>query len=335
VVPALRRARRVGSPREMGHPRCGPPADTLMDWKEYEGAIEAHFREEYPLARIKANAKLPGKFSRTDRQIDLLIEEDIVDYWFRIVVDGKYRNRKLDVKDVEEFLGLVRDVGGHKGIMISTEGYTEAAIKRAYSDELVLDVLNFKELKQNHGACGIPYSGPNCAVVQPPMGWIVDATQGRGALAWLYQRGLTYEQASAAREIMYVKFWRKEGPFPDLDSLLNHQEEYMRGKKENPPTRIEIIGGVRRTDARTLIRIARFQHHPGLLECTGFVDFDTFIFMCVLFTQDELAEKNLSKLRFVMRKVFRMYVTHGKAPEAAKEAGAQPKQLPPAAGGSD
>lgn len=38
------------------------------------------------------------------------------------------------------------------------------------------------------------------------------------------------------------------------------------------------------------------------------MDFSDFIFMCVLFTPDELAEKNLSKLRFVMRKVIKLKV---------------------------
>lgn len=172
-----------------------------------------------------------GKFSKTQRQIDLLIEEEVVDFSFRIVIDAKYRNKKIDVKDVEEFLGLVRDVGAHKGMMISTEGYTEAATQRACSDELILDVLNFKELENYHGLAGFPYAGPCGALVQPPLGWIVNGTQGYGALAWLHQRGLTLDEANRSREFMYVNFWRKKAVAPDLDSLLKHQEAYMRKRK--------------------------------------------------------------------------------------------------------
>ena len=47
-----------------------------------------------------------------------------------------------------------------------------------------------------------------------------------------------------------------------------------------------------------------------MAEYTGFVDFDGFIFMCVLFAPDAPAAKNLSKLRFVMRKVFSLKVTY-------------------------
>ncbi len=287
-----------------------------MNWKEYEQEIEAHFRSEYPSVRITANATLPGRFSKTERQIDLLIEEQACDLSFKVVIDAKHRNRKLDVKDVEDFLGLVRDVGAHKGMMISTEGHTEAAIQRAHSDDadVILDVLNFKELKDFHGLTGIPYSGPHGAVVQPPLGWIVDGTQGRGALAWLYQRGLPFEEATKAREFMYVNFWSKKEPARDLESLFKHQEGYMRGGT-NPVTQIDFIGGVKRTDAPTAIRVAKFHCHPGMAEHTGFVEFDDFIFLCVLFTPDELAEKNLGKLRFVMRKVFPLRVTYGKSTE--------------------
>jgi hypothetical protein len=50
---------------------------------------------------------------------------------------------------------------------------------------------------------------------------------------------------------------------------------------------------------------------PGLkdeTEYTGFVDFDGFVFMCGLFTRNDLTEKSLGKLRFVMRKVLPIHV---------------------------
>ena len=54
----------------------------------------------------------------------------------------------------------------------------------------------------------------------------------------------------------------------------------------------------------------------GMAEYTGFVDFNGFIFMCVLFSPDSLAQKNLSKLRFVLRKVIPLNITYSKAEEA-------------------
>jgi hypothetical protein len=289
-----------------------------MDWKEYEREIEDHFRSEYPSARITADAKVAGHLSNTDRQIDLLIEDQICDLTFRIAVDAKHHGRKIDVKQVEEFLGLVRDVGVHTGVMIAPEGYTEAAIERAHKDDadVILDVLNFKELEQFHGFGAIPYSGPYGVLMQPPFGWVVDGTRRPGTLAWLYQRGLTFDEAIDAHEFMYVNFWHKKEPALDLQSLFKHQESYMREGK-NPASEIEFIDGARRPDVPTALRIARFKYHPGMAEYTGFVDFDGFIFMCVLFAPDALAARNLSKLRFVIRKVLPLKITYKDSTETA------------------
>jgi hypothetical protein len=287
-----------------------------VDWKEYEREIEAQFRSEYPSAQIRGNVKMPGKLSGVERQIDLLIQEQVCDFSVTIVIDAKYHSRKIDVKDVEEFLGLVRDVGAHKGVMIASEGYTPAAIQRAYADDVdvILEVLNFKDLPLLSGYGALPYSGSNGVALPAPFGWIIDATRRPGTLAYLYQQGLTFEEATKAHEFMYINFWTKANDgICDLESLLRHQEAYMR-EGNNPVSSITFTDGVQRGDnIRTTIREARFKAYPGIAEWTGFVCFNDFIFMCVLFTPDELAAKNLRKLRFVMRKVFPMKVQHSEA----------------------
>jgi restriction endonuclease len=129
-----------------------------MDWQEYELEIGEQIRAAYPSAQITRDAKLVGKFSKVERQIDLLIEEHASDFAFRIVVDAKYRGRKIDVGDVEAFIGLTRDVEAHTGMMVALEGYTPAAVNRAHNDDLdmILDVLNFEELKAFQGFAAIP-----------------------------------------------------------------------------------------------------------------------------------------------------------------------------------
>jgi Restriction endonuclease len=287
-----------------------------LDWKEYEREIEAQFRSEYPSAQIRADIKMPGKLSGIERQIDLLIQELVCDFSVTIVIDAKYHSRKIDVKDVEEFLGLVRDVGAHKGVMIASEGYTPAAIQRAYSDDVdvILEVLNFKDLPLLSGHDALPYSGSNGVALPAPFGWTIDGTQGRGALAYLYEQGLTFDEATKAHEFMYVNFRTKsDDSICDLAALLRHQETYMR-ESSNPVSSISFVDGVQRRDnIRTTIREARFKNYPCMAEWTGFVDFNDFIFMCVLFSPDELAAKNLRKLRFLLRKVLPMRVQHSGA----------------------
>jgi len=151
----------------------------VTDWQQYERDIEEQFRQAYPSARITPNAKIVGKFSKVERQIDLLIEEQASDFAFRVVVDAKHRGRKIDVGDVEAFLGLTRDVEAHTGMMVALEGYTPAAINRVYHDDLdvILDVLNFDELKHFQGVAAIPYAVEHAVNIAAPFGWVVDATR--------------------------------------------------------------------------------------------------------------------------------------------------------------
>jgi len=89
----------------MKHRCCRLGGGSKVDWQQYEREIEDQFRVAYPSARITANAKVIGKFSKVECQIDLLIEEQASDFSFRIAVDAKHRGRRLDVGDVEAFLG--------------------------------------------------------------------------------------------------------------------------------------------------------------------------------------------------------------------------------------
>ena len=283
-----------------------------MDWQKYECEIEEQFREAYPSAQITHNAKLVGKFSKVERQIDLLIEEQPSDFAVRIVIDAKYRGRKIDVSDVEAFIGLTCDVEAHTGMMIALEGYTPAAVNRAHNDDLdvILDVLNFEELKAYQGFAAIPYSRDRGVSIAAPFGWVVDATQRPGMVATLYERGLTFEDAMRNHEFMYVSFWDKRNDeINSLDALLEYQRGYM--LEGSPDAEILLLESSRnrRVGAQTLIRRFKKKTHPTP-ELTGFVDFENFIFMCVLFTPERLERKNLRKLRFVVGDAFPMTVKH-------------------------
>jgi hypothetical protein len=129
-------------------------------------------------------------------------------------------------------------------------------------------------------------------------------------LATLYQRGLTFEQAVSNDEWMYINFWIKKDKeeVKSLDALLKYQEDYI--LEGSPDAEIHLLEGIpnQKVGAKTIGRRLALKCHPGP-EYTGFVDFENFIFMCVLFTPKELERKNLRKLRFVLRGAFPMAVT--------------------------
>jgi hypothetical protein len=84
-----------------------------------------------PGAEVIHNAHLPGRDSKVERQIDVLVRQRIGQYEMLIVLDCKDHSRPVDVKGVEEFHGLLEDVGAHKGALVCPKGFTPAAKERA------------------------------------------------------------------------------------------------------------------------------------------------------------------------------------------------------------
>lgn len=81
---------------------------------------------------ITPNASLLGSISGVKRQIDILVDAR----WDagterRIIFDAKRRKRKIDLKDVEAFEGMMRDVSASRGVLVCTSGWTKAALARA------------------------------------------------------------------------------------------------------------------------------------------------------------------------------------------------------------
>lgn len=273
-----------------------------MNWKEYEKEIYAQFQEMYPDAEITYNTTIPGRYSKIERQIDVLIEDYAAGDRIRIIVDGKYFSENIDVKEVECFIGMMQDVAADKGLLITNKGYSTAAIKRAHNDpgRIELDILNFEELKQFQGFGALPYSGKHGVIMPSPFGWIIDGTRRDGFLATLYQRGLTLEEAAKNKEWMYVNIFSKTKDINGLESFLKlHESDTL---FNTPQAKFTYQKTIKRENANTLLRIIEIDTYPTL-EYTGFVEFDEFIFFCVLFTPEELKEKNIKKLEHILARV--------------------------------
>jgi tetratricopeptide (TPR) repeat protein len=276
--------------------------EKIMNWKDYELEIHKKFQDMYPNAEITHNIKLPGRYSKIDRQIDVLVEEHVVGERIRIMIDGKYFSKNIDVKEVESFIGMMKDVDVAKGLLITQKGYSQAAIKRAYNDpnRIELDILNFEELKQFQGEGAIPYSGKHGVTLPSPFGWIIDGTSKDGYLATLYQRGLSIDDAMKKREWMYINIFSKTEEIDDLNKFCKMHESNT--LEHIPDAKISYQKSLKRKDANTLLRLIEIDSYPTP-EYTGFVEFKEFIFFCVLFTPEELVEKNIKKLEYILSKV--------------------------------
>lgn len=107
--------------------------ESRPEWEVYERMIARLIADQSGTDLcVTPNARVTGKISGTARQIDVLIDaRHDTDNAHRLIVDAKHRRRKVDVKDVEEFLGLVNDVGATHGYLVTSSGFTKAAEKRA------------------------------------------------------------------------------------------------------------------------------------------------------------------------------------------------------------
>jgi len=274
----------------------------VMNWKSYEDRIHEHFTHAYPKANVRKNQYILGKYSKAKRQIDVLIEETIGTTPVRTIVDGKFFNRKVDVTKVEAFASFVADVGAQRGILVTSRGYSKAALERAFNDsrKLELDILNFDDLQQFQALVALPYVDDNTVVVPAPLGWVIDGDKQGPFHACAYQRGLDLAAAQKRMEWMYMILSPKGRGLNTIDDLISFQNS--RTKKHGQGGRTTYLNPTLRDDALTKIRCTRFRD-PKFYEITGFVPFDKFIFFCVVITPANRKAVNLRKLEYVLAKI--------------------------------
>lgn len=106
--------------------------------EELERLVQRIQQELAPNANVIHNAKMVGRRSKVKRQIDVLVTERVGQYEIKIIIECKDYRQPVDVKGVEEFYGLMEDVGGQKGVMVCPKGFSQAAKNRAFDLQIDL-----------------------------------------------------------------------------------------------------------------------------------------------------------------------------------------------------
>lgn len=158
-----------------------------VDWQVYERIAACFEIEAADMAvSVTPNASLIGSLSGVPRQIDILVDarfDEGVER--RIIFDAKRRKRKVDVKDVESFEGMMRDVRASKGVLICSSGWTKAAEARA-AELIEIRLMTVKEADELDHAAIDPC--PNCRA---------SAKQNKGLVFWDGQLPLPIDGAWA------------------------------------------------------------------------------------------------------------------------------------------
>lgn len=264
----------------------------VMEWKEYENIVLTECQRVFFNADIQYNIYVDGLFSKRKRQIDIFIKDNNGVVY---IIDAKKYNTKVDIKDVESFIGMVKDVGGNYGILVSENGFTKAAINRAHIGEnnIEVDILNLKELGMFQYECAIPYAGNNGVVVNAPFGWIIDGTRRESMVATMYQRGISFEEATEQnKEWAYIIFWDKNDEINTMEALISFQNDYLMDLNSN---------GIIETmeDSGLKIRIFTSSNYPTK-EITLYREYTDFILFVVLFSPNNLINRNINKMKYLL-----------------------------------
>ena len=264
----------------------------VMEWKEYENIVLTECQRVFFNADIQYNIYVDGLFSKRKRQIDIFIKDNSGVVY---IIDAKKYNTKVDIKDVESFIGMVKDVGGNYGILVSENGFTKAAINRAHIGEnnIEVDILNLKELGMFQYECAIPYAGNNGVVVNAPFGWIIDGTRRESMVATMYQRGISFEEATEQnKEWAYISFWDKNDEINTMEALISFQNDYLMDLNSN---------GIIETmeDSGLKIRIFTSSNYPTK-EITLYREYTDFILFVVLFSPNNLINRNINNIKYLL-----------------------------------
>jgi hypothetical protein len=222
--------------------------DSSLEWKDYETYVFGSLQRLLPDAKVTRNIKIRGLLSGRSRQIDVLVERHFAGTGVKIVVDCKCLARKVHVKDVEAFLGMLDDLDIRKGALVTTKGYTKAAYNRASygSRQTELKIISPDRLSHfQHMGCACAWVEPVGAVVSPPDGWVVDNEDSRPDRMQfvIYELGHTRDSALRRGAFIYGNIVLKRDGRSSLESIADwHEHEAMKAypdarfKRLLPPT---------------------------------------------------------------------------------------------------
>jgi len=281
------------------------------DWKQYEAYVKGALRRRFPSAPVRANVYLPGKLSGVRRQIDVLVETTPA-----IAVDCKCYKRKVDVKHVETFLGMLQDIGFRCGIMVTTKGYSKAAEKRARSASGYIDlqiVFPFRLSEYQYTGAPLIWRDKLGICLDCPQGWVVDNetthTPGRYLVA-MYPIGHTHDSAAHLSSFIYGNIIHKEGEPPSLDASADrHEANILAGAPDSQFDREHLE--IRDEDGKTRAALFRNAHIPTMnfgAEHTLYVDYGDWVLLLVGLSTPGEADEMRGRLVDVARRSFMMMV---------------------------
>lgn len=265
-----------------------------MNWQNYEKEVFKNLSKNYPNADLEFNSKMLGQYSKSMRQCDVIIKQQIAGVEYITLVDAKYYKKRIDVKAVESFISMANDVNADIGILVTPLGYSESAYNRAENDtsSILLDILTLEELKDFQGHWAIAYAEKNGMILSPAFGWIIDATQRWSMVASSYRIGFDFDRAFKEKEFIYFGFWDTVRDPLSAYQLLTNQVELINERSRIIDSKIEQL----QKGVKTLYLRKTITENYLAVEYACAVEYDNFIFFGILLSPENRESVNRQKL---------------------------------------
>lgn len=116
-----------------------------ISWQEYQEAVGRFYTNLQEIGTVNLNVQIPDKITGQSRQVDVLWELKVGDHLIKILIDAKQRKGKIDVKDLEEVEALANAVNANKAIIVTNNGWTKPAGKKADFSSIDLRLFSVEE----------------------------------------------------------------------------------------------------------------------------------------------------------------------------------------------
>jgi len=269
------------------------------DWRGYEAYVAGWLAARFPGIRIEPNASLPGEKSKTARQIDILAYGKQP-----VAIECKYLGRKVDVKCVEAFIGMLDDVGMKHGIIVTAVGFSKSAQRRAANDRRGIELeIVIPERSSDHQHRGTPliWRAPVGISFDLVDGWACDTeltNMPNGSVMMMYPLGHDRETAMRVAPVIYANFLSKPRGDETLQELAAPHQANL--AQDDPRHVFELEQAVL-ADRRGTPRSALLRHASGPPPIYGkehalYVDYGELALLLVLCAPPGESERLLPQL---------------------------------------
>jgi len=112
----------------------------FLDSMEYEEFVKTTYEAllSQHMGSVYLKKTYPGRRTGHRHEIDVSIELTLADLAILILVECKYYRNKVGISDLLEFAQRIDDISAHKGVLVTTVGFQEGAIRVASAHRIAL-----------------------------------------------------------------------------------------------------------------------------------------------------------------------------------------------------